>query len=134
MVVTPGVARRQRVIVAVVRARALQAARMRVRERAHGGIETSLRQPLRLAAARAEAGPPQQAPGLLRPTLTVTTSCAQVLAQANNPSIANRFRLFETPTSSSSTGRPFVWPPGPGDTKVPGGYRQDRTEALVSVL
>jgi hypothetical protein len=41
------------------------------------------------------------APGALNPTLTATVFCAQAPPQANNPSIANRFRLFETPTSSS---------------------------------
>jgi hypothetical protein len=64
LVVAPAVEGREGAAVAVVRPRALQPVAAGPRERVHGTLEPEPGQPLGLAAARAEAGAPEEALGL----------------------------------------------------------------------
>ena len=66
VVVTPGVARRERAAVLVVRPGALQALRMRVRQRVDGAVEPALGELLGLAGLGSEPRAPQQATGFVR--------------------------------------------------------------------
>ena len=60
MVVTPRVVRRERPPLVVLRRRADELLPVGIRQRVDGAVEAELRERLRLALARAEAGAPEQ--------------------------------------------------------------------------